>query len=213
MYNYPHYKEQDPEAVYRFMQDFPFVNLIGTNAAGRTELTQVPVLTEKRENKIFISGHIARKSTHHQALQDNPEALVIYTGPHCYVSGSWYTGNPYQGSTWNYISVHARGTVRWMREEEMTELLRRLSLHFENGNKSSTTYYDNLPAAYLDKLLTAIVGFEIEVRELDNVLKLSQNRDELSYDNIIRELDRQEGDARTIAGLMKNRKPLVYPAK
>lgn len=210
MYNYPKYKEQDPAAVFRFMQEQPFVSLIAAAKSGRVELTQVPVLTTERDGKMVIRGHIARKSTHHTALTESGEALVLYTGPHCYVSGAWYAGNPHQGSTWNYISVHARGPVRWMNDTELADLLQELSLYFEAGNSASTTVYNNLPAAYLDQLMKAIVGFEINVAELDNVVKLSQNRDEKSYDNIIRELTKRDEDSKVIAGLMEARKHIVF---
>lgn len=210
MYNYPKYKEQNPDAVFSFMQQHPFVSLIVADMNGRVDLTQIPVLTEMREGKIVISGHIARKSSHHNALLTGNEALVLYAGPHCYVSGAWYAGNPHQASTWNYISVHARGQVSWMNEEELAALLQRLSMHFEEGNTISTTVYNNLPAEYLEQLMKAIVGFEIEVTELDNVLKLSQNRDEKSYDNIITELKKREGDSQVIAGLMEARRTKVF---
>jgi transcriptional regulator len=212
MYNYPHYKEHDTAEVVRFMRQHPFVMLIAADGAGRIEATQVPVLIDENEGKIFITGHITRKSDHQKALEENPDALVIFTGPHVYVSGTWYTGNPQQASTWNYIAVHARGQVRWTSEEELTGILRKLSLHFENGNQASSTVYDNLSEEYLSKLVKAIVGFEIEVTELDNVHKLSQNRDEKSYDNIIRELKKQDGDGKAIGEIMENRKSKVFPS-
>lgn len=212
MYNYPHYKEQDKAEVLRFMRQHPFVMLVAADQNGRIEATQVPVLIDERAGKIFITGHIARKSEHQKALEENPDALVIFTGSHVYVSGTWYTGNPQQASTWNYIAVHARGKVKWAKEEELIEILRRLSLHFENGNTASSTIYDNLPEEYLSKLVKAIVGFELEVTELDNVHKLSQNRDEKSYDNIVKELKQQEGDGKIIGEIMENRKSKVFPS-
>ncbi len=155
-------------------------------------------------------GHIARKSDHHNAFEENPQVLALFTGPHTYVSGTWYTGNPQQASTWNYIAIHARGNIKFLDEDEFMELLKKLSLHFENNNTASTTVYDNLPADYLEKLKKAIVAFEIEVTELDNVFKLSQNRDEKSYDNIITELKEQDGDAKMIGEMMEERKAVVF---
>lgn len=212
MYNYPHYKEADPKEVIAFMQAHPFAMVMGVTKDGRIEATQIPVLIEAREEKIYISGHIARKSSHHTALAESLNALVVFTGPHSYVSGSWYD-NPQQASTWNYISVHARGTVQWMEEERFIDFLKKLSLHFENYNQASSTAYDNLPQDYLDKLRKAIVGFEIEVSELDNVHKLSQNRDEKSYDNIIKELDKGNEDSRKISQVMQDRKTKVFPSE
>lgn len=212
MYNYPHYKEHDREQVLDFMQQHPFVTLIACNASSRIEATQIPVLIEKKDGKLFIYGHIARKSDHHKALMENSNALIIFTGAHTYVSGTWYSGNPQQASTWNYISIHARGELKWTDESALIELLKKLSLHFENNNAASSTVYDNLPDEYKDKLVKAIVGFEIEVTEMDNVYKLSQNRDEKSYDNIVKELKQQDGDAKEIGDLMEQRKPKVFPS-
>lgn len=192
------------------MQAHPFVTVIGTDAAGRIEATQVPVIIEERDGRLFIAGHIACKSAHAKALGDNPSALIIFTGAHAYISGSWYSSNPQQASTWNYISIHARGNVQWMSEEGLRGMLKKLSLHFENGNTASSTVYDNLPGEYIDKLIKAIVGFEMEVTELDNVYKLSQNRDEKSYDNIVSELKKQEGDAREVGTIMEERKSAIF---
>ena len=210
MYNYPHYKEQDKAKVIEFMRNHSFIMLIGCDKSSRIEATQIPVLIEERDGKIFLEGHLARKSDHHKAFEENPDVLALFTGPHVYVSGSWYAGNPHQASTWNYISVHARGKIKFLDENNLTELLRKLSLHYENNNSASTTIYDNLPAEYLEKLKKAIVAFEIVVTKLENVFKLSQNRDEKSYDNIIAELKKQDGDARTIGKLMEERKAAVF---
>lgn len=210
MYNYSHYKENDRKKVIEFMQAHPFVTLIGTKADGRIEATQVPVLVEESDGKLIVSGHISRKSDHCKALQDNPATLMIFTGAHAYVSGSWYASNPQQASTWNYISVHARGDVQWMSEDGLRDMLKKLSLHFENGNTASSTVYENLPAEYIDKLVKAIVGFQVEITELDNVYKLSQNRDEKSYDNIVKELKQQPGDANEIGTIMEERKPKIF---
>ena len=210
MYNYPHYKERDKEKLIAFMQNHPFVTLIGSDKNGRIEATQIPVMIEEKQGRIFIYGHIARKSDHHQAFEENANVLALFTGAHTYVSGTWYSGNPQQASTWNYISIHARGQIKFLDEGALIELLKKLSLHFENNNTASSTIYDNLPADYKEKLIKAILAFEIEITEMDNVHKLSQNRDEKSYDNIVQQLKKQEGDAKEIGELMEKRKEQVF---
>ena len=210
MYNYPHYKEQDKRKVIEFMKAHPFITLIGTDKNGRIEATQIPVLVEEKEGKLFIYGHIAKRSDHHQAFEENPDVLALFTGAHTYVSGSWYSGNPHQASTWNYISVHARGQIKFLDEAALIELLRKLSLQFEKNNVASSTVYDNLPIDYKEKLIKAILAFELEITEVDNVHKLSQNRDEKSYDNIVKQLKQQEGDAKEIGELMEKRKEQVF---
>ena len=210
MYNYPHYKEHDIEKVIGFMKDHPFITLVCTDKNGRIEATQVPVLVEEKEGRLFIYGHIAKKSDHHRAFEENPNVLALFTGAHTYVSGTWYSGNPHQASTWNYISVHARGQIKFLDEEALIGLLKKLSIHFENNNLTSSTIYDNLPSDYKEKLVKAILAFELEVTEMDNVHKLSQNRDEKSYDNIVQQLKQQEGDAKEIGELMEKRKEQVF---
>jgi len=210
MYNYPHYKEQDKEKLVAFMRNHPFITLIGADQNGRIEATQIPVLVEEKEGRLFIYGHIAKKSDHHSAFEENPNVLALFTGAHTYVSGTWYTGNPQQASTWNYISIHARGQLRFLDEIALIELLQKLSLHFENNDTASSTIYDNLPVDYKEKLIKAILAFELEVTEMDNVHKLSQNRDEKSYDNIVQQLKKQEGDAMEVGDLMEKRKEQVF---
>jgi transcriptional regulator len=212
MYNYPHYKEKDREKLVEFMRNHPFVTLIGCDNKCRIEATQIPVLIEEKDGRLFIHGHIAKKSDHHKAFEENPNVLALFTGAHTYVSGSWYSGNPHQASTWNYISVHARGQIKFSGENALIELLKKLSLQFENNDTTSSTVYDNLPVEYKEKLVKAILAFEIEVTELDNVYKLSQNRDEKSYDNIIEQLRKQDGDAKEIGDLMQSRRSKVFPS-
>jgi transcriptional regulator len=134
----------------------------------------------------------------------------VFTGPHTYVSATWYD-NPHQASTWNYMSVHAKGTLRFTDEKGLEELLRKLTLHFEKNNIQSSTVFDNLPADYRQRLLKAIIAFEIEVTAIDNVFKLSQNRDKKSYHNIISKL-KEEGDkdAGAMADIMKARIEKVF---
>jgi transcriptional regulator len=209
MYDYPQYKEKDRQKIIEFMRNNPFICLIGCEGK-RVELTQIPVLVEEKDDKIFLYGHIAKKSDHAQAFWENRNVLAFFTGPHVYVSGSWYAGNPQQASTWNYISIHARGQINFLPEENLIEFLKKLTLHFENGNTNSSTIYDNLPDEYKLKLVKAIVAFEIEVTELANVHKLSQNRDEKSYDSIVEHLKNQEGDGKIIGEVMEKRKGEVF---
>ena len=210
MYNLPYYKEQDAEEVMQFIREHPFAFLAGSDAANKPVATQIPVFIDEKEGKIFLTGHIMRNTDHHKAFEQNPNVLAVFTGPHTYVSATWYT-KPV-GSTWNYMSVHAKGIIRLGNEEDLIAILQRLSLHYENNNASSATVFNNLPAEYTDRMMKAIVAFEIEVKSMDHVFKLSQDRDEKSYDNIIEMLKKQEGDAKEIAEIMEKRKSKVFPS-
>jgi len=202
MYNLPYFKEEDKEVVLKFMRDHPFVFLTGVNEENKPVATQVPVFIDEKDGKLFLTGHIMKSNDHHKAFEQNPNVLAVFTGPHVYVSGTWYS-NPQQASTWNYMSVHAKGTIRFGNEDDLIAILKRLTLHYENNNTASTTIFDNLPSEYTGPLMKAIVAFEVEITSVENVFKLSQNRDEKSFHNIMSKLNEQGSDGRFIAGEMK----------
>ena len=202
MYNLPYFKEEDQEVVLKFMRDHPFVFLTGVNQENKPVATQVPVFIDEKDGKLFLTGHIMRNTDHHKAFEQNPNVLAVFTGPHVYVSGTWYS-NPQQASTWNYMSVHVKGTIRFGNEEDLIAILKRLTLHYENNNTASTTIFDNLPSEYTGPLMKAIVAFEVEITAIENVFKLSQNRDEKSFHNIMSKLNEQGSDGKFIAGEMK----------
>ena len=202
MYNLPYFKEGDQEVVLEFMRKHPFVFLTGVNEESKPVATQVPVFIDERDGKLFLTGHIMRNNDHHKAFEKNPNVLAVFTSPHVYVSATWYD-DPHQASTWNYMSVHAKGTIRFGNKEDLIAILKRLTLHYENNNTASTTVFDNLTSEYTEPLLKAIVAFEVEVVSIDNVFKLSQNRNEKSFQNIMDKLDEQGSDGKFIAAEMK----------
>ncbi len=210
MYHFSYFKEKDKQTILNFMEANPFALLTGSFLSGLQVATQVPVLFEERNGELYMQGHIMRNTDHHKALIENPNALFVFTGPDAYVSASWYT-NPQIGSTWNYMSVHVTGQINFMTPEELIRLMKKLTLKFENGNKESPTIYDNLPESFLNKMLPGIAGFEMKAEKIDNVFKLSQNRDHKSYLHIISRLEAQGGKSALIASEMKKREESLFP--
>jgi transcriptional regulator len=210
MYDLLHHKEKNHEEIIQFMKDHPFVFLTGSDPTNKPVATQIPIFIDEKDDKVFLTGHIMRNTDHHKAFEQNKNVLAVFTGPHTYVSAAWYT-KPV-GSTWNYMSVYAYGTIRFGDTDELISILKRLTLHYENGNTASTTVFDNLPVDYTERMMKAIVPFEIEVTDLQHVFKLSQDRDEESYDNIISKLNEGSHDAKAIASIMKKRKSKVFPS-
>lgn len=209
MYNLPYFKEKDQQVVLDFIHQHPFAFIAGCDENNKPVATQIPVFIEKREGKLFMTGHMMRNNDHHKAFEKNSNVLCVFTGHHTYVSATWYS-NPHQASTWNYISVHVKGQLRFLDEAGLIEVLKKTSLHFEEGNKASSTFFDNLSAQYTSPLIKAIVAFEVEVESIDNVFKLSQNRDAESFQNIIEKLEAQDADGKTIAEEMKKRKGELF---
>ena len=209
MYNLPYFKEGDAEVVLQFMRDHPFVFLTGVNEENKPVATQVPVFIDEKEGKLFLTGHIMRNTDHHKAFEKNKNVLAVFTSPHVYVSATWYD-NPRQASTWNYMSVHAKGTIRFGNEEDLIAILKRLTLHYENNNTTSTTIFDNLSSEYTGPLMKAIISFEVEITSIENVFKLSQNRDEKSFQTIMDKLNEQGSDGKFIAAEMKKRQQQLF---
>jgi transcriptional regulator len=206
MYNLPYYKEKDYSVLVEFMKRYPFAMLIGS-ANDIPAATQIPLLVEERDGKVFIKGHLMRNTDHHKAFEQNPNVLCVFTGPHTYVSSSWYT-DPSSGSTWNYMSIHAKGKMNFLDTLGLIQILERLTNHYEGTD--SIASFQHISKDYIDRMVKAIIGFEIEITEMDNVFKLSQNRDEKSYDNIVKQLKSQDGDAKEIGKLMEQRRSNLF---
>ena len=209
MYNLPHYKEKDAQVVLDFIHQHPFAFIAGCSDQGKPVATQIPVFIEERNEKVYLTGHMMKQTDHHKAFEQNAHVLCVFTGHHTYVSASWYS-NPSQASTWNYMSVHVKGQLRFLDQQGLIDVLKKTSLHFENNNRQSPTAFDNLSPEYTSRLMKAIIAFEVEVEEIDHVFKLSQDRDKESYQHIIRKLELQDDDGKTIAREMKKRENQLF---
>jgi transcriptional regulator len=209
MYNLPHYKEQDAAIVHAFMKEHPFAMLIGVDDEQKPVATQIPFLFVERDGQLFLRGHIMKGNDHHKAFTTNKNVLAVFTGPHSYVSASWYT-NPLQGSTWNYMTVHAKGEMRFLPDEELPGLLNELTSYYEK--EDSPALFKHIPDDYISRMVKAIVAFEIKVTAIEHVFKLSQNRDQESFENILEKLYAGDAGAREVANEMRKRKDQFFPA-
>ena len=208
MYRMPDFTEPDQKNVLDFMHAHPFVTLIG-NDGNHSAATQVPVLIEKREGTLSLRGHLMKKTDHHTALLNNPEVLVLFMGPQCYVSSSWYSERG-TGGTWNYITVHVRGRVRFFEEEETITQLQDLTRRFEKHQRYPELV-ENMPPEYVNTLVKAIAGFEITVQSVEPIFKLSQNKDDDTYEKIVNELNSlNDYSANEIADEMVKRRPHLF---
>lgn len=210
MYDIPRHKEQNEQVINEFIGKYPFAFLSGCDSENKPVATQLPVFIEEKDGKKILRGHLMKNTDHHRAFVQNENVLVVFTGHHTYVSGTWYS-NPHTPSTWNYMSVHVKGIIRFLDDAELVDALRMVSLHFENYDQQSTTIYDNLPTEYTQRLMKMIVAFEIEVTAMDTVFKLSQDRDAESYQSIISKLREQGENGQVIAVEMEKRKGQLFP--
>lgn len=201
MYKFDYYTEKDQQKVIDFVKENAFALVTGIGEKYPVA-TQIPLAVEIIGGKIFFHGHLMRKTDHHLAFEKNEHVLVTFTGPHCFVSASWYS-NSKVGSTWNYMTVQAKGKIRFTDEAGTYNAVKAVSDKYE-GTKSAGAF-DNLPKEYIDQMIKAIVGFTIEVESMENTFKLSQNRDEVSRRNIIKELMKRgdENSGKIAAEMLK----------
>ena len=208
MYNLSYFKENNADVVIDFMKQHPFAMLIAVDAENKPVATQVPVLLKERDGVMYLQAHIMRQTDHHKALEQNKNVLVIFSGAHTYVSASVYE-NKQQASTWNYMSVHAKGELHFLDDAQLLQILRELTAHFEN-NDDSPASYKHMPEEYVQRLSKAIIAFEIRVDSLEHVFKLSQNKDEKTFSNIVNSLQTQGAEQQTVAEEMKKRKDQIF---
>jgi len=202
MYKLPYFTEENEEVVFDFMQKNSFAIITGCNQAFPVA-THVPLDVKKEGGKIIFTGHMMKNTDHHKAFSQSENVLVIFTGPHCYVSASWYVKKEV-ASTWNYIDVHAHGTIKFTDEERTKKIIENLTNKYELSG--SVAAFNKLPAEYVDRLVKAIIGFTIEVSTIENVFKLSQNHDVATRESIIENLlGRHDADSNEIAMEMKKR--------
>jgi transcriptional regulator len=144
-----------------------------------------------------------KNTDHHKAFLENKNVLVLFTGPHCYVSASWYS-DAQSASTWNYMTVHAKGVISFTDDEGTYKAIEAVTNQYEGMDSPAS--FQHIPKSYINKFLNAIVGFTIEVESIDHVFKLSQNKTTSEQNNIIEKLINQEDwNAKAIAGEMRKR--------
>ncbi len=203
MYNISYFKANNHEEIIAFMHANPFVTICGVDANGLPVATHIPILIKQEADKIILSGHIMRKQDHSNAFEINNNVLVIFSAPSAFVSASWYKEKGI-ASTWNYQTVHAIGKMEMKDDAHLYQLLTDLTMHFEK-DPNAPTQVKNLDPEYVQQNMKAIVSFDIEVTELKNVFKLSQNRDEDSHQNIQKELSKGDAACQYMAAAMKRK--------
>lgn len=193
MYIPKHYKENDIQEIKSFMLEHQFVTII-TNDGDKPIATHVPINIHEKDGEIYITGHLAKNNDQWRLLKKASNVLIIFQGPHAYISSTWYEKEDVP--TWNYQSVHVYGNSRLLSESELVEDLTFLLNKYE-GHRDNGATWDNM-SENTRKQINGIIGFEIEVKEIQAAYKLSQTRTEKDKDNIISKL-KESGDHLDVA--------------
>ncbi len=184
MYIPEHFHVREHSDAIRFMQANPFAILI-SDADGEPFATHVPVAVHEAGEQVVIRGHVAKANPHWRHLEQKPSCLIIFHGPHAYVSPSNYTTREVV-PTWNYGAVHVYGNARtFSAPQDLLPMLHHLIGTFEAAYADQ---WAELSQTYRERMLSHIVGFEITATRIEAKFKLSQNRTRKEQANVITSL-------------------------
>lgn len=201
MYIPKYFQVTNVDEIWDFVQKNSFGTIV-TTEQGKPIATHLPLQLNKKGDDYYITGHMAYANPQWKTFEgENENVLVMYQGPHAYISSSWY--NHENVPTWNYQSVHVYGTPSIMSEQELEEDLILLLQKYERHRKNAALWENLSPQT--KKQIKGIVGFKIKIQEVQAAYKLSQNRTEEDYRNIIDKLNEEEDlHSHQMAEVMKN---------
>ena len=179
MYIPASFSETDAATLYQFMRDNNFATLV-TAVETQVTATHLPFLVDAGRG--VLRAHLARANVQWQHF-DGREALVIFQGPHAYVSPTWYEAHP-SVPTWNYTAAHVYGVPHIVSDETLLRrMLRELVEQHERDRRPE--WQMHLPEEYMHRMMQAIVGFELAITRIEGKFKLSQNRSEADVAGVI----------------------------
>jgi transcriptional regulator len=180
------YKNENQEEILDFIQKNSFGILVN-QSLGIISATHIPLELEIRDNsKQFLVGHISKENPQWHNFEKDNTVLAIFSGPHTYISPSWYDHE--NVPTWNYVAVHIYGKIKIIEGQKVYDSLKQLVDKYESKVDNPTKIEDYSKKTMLQ--VRGIVAFEIEITNIQAVKKMSQNRDDKNFLNIISELEK-----------------------
>ncbi len=191
MYVHSYSRVSESQEVLDFINQNGFATLVSI-VEGRLWASHIPLMLSKDGTE--LNGHVSRGNKAWRNFSEQTEVLCIFQGPHTYISSSWYDHE--NVPTWNYLAVHAYGNIKIQEGEELLASLKDLTNKYEKHSQKPVTV-EGMNKKYLETELKGIVGVSIKITSIEASFKLSQNRDDKNYDEIIRQL-KARGDASSL---------------
>ncbi|MEW6990971.1 FMN-binding negative transcriptional regulator [Colwelliaceae bacterium 6441] len=206
MYNPKKFHQEDINKLNGLMVEYPFATLV-THSELEIEAEHIPLYLNQSGDKPVLQGHIAKANPLWKNLNDNAQVLVIFNGPNCYISPNHYPSkqdNPRVVPTWNYVSVQVKGIIRFIHDAQWKlAMLNNLTVQHEAKQAVPWSITD-APQEYTQRMLPAIVGFEIKIKSLQGKWKVSQNQSEENKRGVFVGLSKEtESHAQKIAELVQ----------
>lgn len=203
MYIHKFYREENRAKILEFLRQNDFATLVAYDGEKPVAGHLMMEILEEGD-KLFVNGHMSKANNLWKILEKTSEVLVIFQGPHTYISPTWY--NHVNVPTWNYQAVHVYGKSQIITDKSLSYgILKRLMDRYEPQGPAAM---EALPQDFVQKEMKGIVAFQIQVTKIEASYKLSQNRDEESYHNIVAGLERRtDTPSHAIAEAMRQIRP------
>ncbi len=204
MYTPKLYREEDRARILEFLRQNEFATLVTFDGEKPTASHLLMEVVEDGD-RLLVNGHMSRANPQWKQFEANIEVLVIFHGPHTYISPTWY--DHVNVPTWNYQAVHVYGKPRIIEDREASYRL--LNNLIERHEAASHYRLEMLPQDFVEKEMKGIVAFQIEVTKIEANYKLSQNRNDEDYRNIVAKLDERDDEmSRGVAEAMREKRQL-----
>ena len=206
--------ESRPDVIFDFIEAHSLGALVTSGPSGELFATHLPWLVDRTNGEHgMLRGHIARANPHHRSprAEGASEALVIFSGDDAYIRPGWYASKSEHGRvvpTWNYIAVHAYGTLRFIDDPAvLRNLVESLTARHEMV-RPEPWHVSDAPDSYVQQQLKAIVGVELTITRLEGKWKMSQNRPHADIDGVVRGLgESPEASDRAVSDIVAARRP------
>ena len=200
MYVPSRFKKEDHGAVFELIRENPFATVITHAEDGKVFVNHLPILVDS-EDRLF--GHLARANPQWNHFERGEEAVLVFHGPHTYITPSWYQINQGNVPTWNYAVVHVSVRARVIHDYEgLHSILDKSVAVFEAGVPKPWKF--DFEEEEKKQLIAAIVGLEFEITGIEGKFKISQNRTPSERDEVMTGLaGRKDEMSRRVLALMK----------
>ena len=206
MYLPKHFLVEDQSVLAQLIFEYPLASIVA-NLDGHFEINHLPLMLSADKTKLY--GHIARINPLVKVANGkNPSVTAIFNGPNAYITPAWYPSKQESGKvvpTWNYAVVHAEGSIKLIEDPEWLRAHVSQMTNIHEPTYQSTWKLDDAPEDYVQMMLKAIIGIEIEVSSLVGKFKLSQNRPAQDYDAVVGQLQKSPQEA--LHEMLKYMKP------
>ncbi len=190
MYIPKQFKLEDRETIIGFIKQYNFAPII-TIGNGRPHATHLPFHIDDTNGVIRLTAHMAKANPQWKDF-DAQEALIIFSGPHAYISPTNYEKHE-NVPTWNYLAVHVYAKVHLVHDEARGyEILHEM---MQQSEPAFLRQWSELDEGYKQRLFKGIVAFEIEVTDIQAKHKMSQNKTATERQNIIGSLSKEDDTA------------------